>query len=214
MRLQGAISPRVEARLDELLGHPETCPHGNPIDAATAKRRPAGRAPERDRGRRPGPRSTASPRRPRRTPACCPISRPGRSSPGAPVTVLARSESLDSLTLEGPLGRATLGLRPAALVRVLRGRRRPGALPPRARIGHPVVSEASTPRPRDRRSRPDRAQPDRAAPHRHRPDRALQLPARPARRRARSSCASRTPTSRAARSSSRRTSSTGCTGWG
>ena len=41
-RLQGAISPRVEARLDEMLGHPETCPHGNPIDAATARRRPAG----------------------------------------------------------------------------------------------------------------------------------------------------------------------------
>ena len=36
MRLQGAISPRVEARLDEMLGHPETCPHGNPIDAETA----------------------------------------------------------------------------------------------------------------------------------------------------------------------------------
>ena len=40
MRLQGAISPRVEARLDEMLGHPETCPHGNPIDAETAKRAP------------------------------------------------------------------------------------------------------------------------------------------------------------------------------
>src|SRR6185295_4013189 len=36
-RLQAAISPRVEAQLDELLGHPETCPHGNPLDAATAK---------------------------------------------------------------------------------------------------------------------------------------------------------------------------------
>ena len=42
MRLQGAISPRVEARLDEMLGHPETCPHGNPIDAAIAARRPKG----------------------------------------------------------------------------------------------------------------------------------------------------------------------------
>ena len=42
MRLQGAISPRVEARLDEMLGHPETCPHGNPIDVETARRRPAG----------------------------------------------------------------------------------------------------------------------------------------------------------------------------
>ena len=42
MRLQGALSPRVEAKLDELLGHPETCPHGNPIDLETARRRPAG----------------------------------------------------------------------------------------------------------------------------------------------------------------------------
>ena len=41
-RLQGALSPRVEARLDEMLGHPPTCPHGNPIDAETARRRPAG----------------------------------------------------------------------------------------------------------------------------------------------------------------------------
>jgi hypothetical protein len=37
------------------------------------------------------------------------------------VTVLARSDSTDSLTLEGPLGRATLGLRPASLIRVLAG---------------------------------------------------------------------------------------------
>jgi FeoA domain len=42
-------------------------------------------------------------------------------TPGAHVTVLARSESLDSLTLDGPRGRATLGLRPAALVHVLLG---------------------------------------------------------------------------------------------
>jgi hypothetical protein len=41
--------------------------------------------------------------------------------PGNQVTVLARSESTDSLTLDGPLGRATLGLRPASLVRVLPG---------------------------------------------------------------------------------------------
>ena len=39
----------------------------------------------------------------------------------APITILARSESLDSMTLEGPLGRATLGLRPAGLIRVLPG---------------------------------------------------------------------------------------------
>jgi len=41
--------------------------------------------------------------------------------PGAPVSVLSRSSSLDSLTLDGPIGRATLGLRPAALVHVLQG---------------------------------------------------------------------------------------------
>lgn len=119
-RLQGSISPRVEARLDEMLGHPETCPHGNPIDAATAKRRPAGiplseveageqatiyritEEAEEDTGLLSYLEARAL-------------------RPGAPITVLARSESLDSLTLDGPIGRATLGLRPAALVRVLRG---------------------------------------------------------------------------------------------
>ena len=45
--------------------------------------------------------------------------------PGAEATVLARSESTDSLTLDGPLGRATLGLRPASLVRVLTGEPEP-----------------------------------------------------------------------------------------
>ena len=124
-RLQGSISPRVEARLDEMLGHPETCPHGNPIDAATARRRPAGiplseieagehatiyritEEAEEDKGLLSYLEARAL-------------------RPGAPITVLARSESLDSLTLDGPLGRATLGLRPAALVRVLRGEADPG----------------------------------------------------------------------------------------
>ena len=119
-RLQGAISPRVEARLDEMLGHPETCPHGNPIDAATARRRPAGtplseieagmhatvyrisEEAEEDAGLLSYLEARAL-------------------TPGAPIDVLARSESLDSLTLDGPRGRATLGLRPAALIRVLTG---------------------------------------------------------------------------------------------
>lgn len=30
-RMEHAISPRVEAQLLQLLGHPATCPHGNPI---------------------------------------------------------------------------------------------------------------------------------------------------------------------------------------
>ena len=37
------------------------------------------------------------------------------------MKILSNSGSLDSLTLEGPRGRATLGLRPASLVRVLPG---------------------------------------------------------------------------------------------
>jgi DtxR family Mn-dependent transcriptional regulator len=120
MRLQGAISPRVEARLDEMLGHPETCPHGNPIDAEIARRRPSGtRLSEMEAG------------------AAATIYRITEEAeedagllsylearaltPGAHITILARSESRDSLTLDGPRGRATLGLRPAALVRVLPG---------------------------------------------------------------------------------------------
>ena len=120
VRLQAHISPRVEAALDELLGHPEICPHGNPIDEATALRRPAG---ELLSGCGSGERVTIY----RITEAA--EDDTGLVSylearglrPGAQVTVLARSESTDSLTLEGPLGRATLGLRPASLIRVLPG---------------------------------------------------------------------------------------------
>jgi DtxR family Mn-dependent transcriptional regulator len=119
-RLQAAISPRVEQRLDELLGHPETCPHGNPLDAETAKRRPAGIPLSATEA---GQRATIY----RITEAA--EEDAGLLSylearglrPGAHVSILARSESLDSLTLDGPLGRATLGLRPASLVLVLPG---------------------------------------------------------------------------------------------
>ena len=120
MRLQGAISPRVEARLDELLGHPETCPHGNPIDAETARRRPAGvRLSEMEAG------SLATVYRiteeAEEDAGLLSYLEARALTPGAAITILARSESLDSLTLDGPRGRATLGLRPAALVRVLPG---------------------------------------------------------------------------------------------
>ena len=120
MRLQGAISPRVEARLDELLGHPETCPHGNPIDAETARRRPAGtRLSDMEAG------SAATVYRiteeAEEDAGLLSYLEARALTPGALITILARSESLDSLTLDGPRGRATLGLRPASLVRVLPG---------------------------------------------------------------------------------------------
>lgn len=119
-RLQAAISPRVEARLDELLGHPETCPHGNPIDLETLRRRPAGVPLAGIPG---GERVTIYriTEEAEEDAGLLSYLEARGLRPGARVTVLARSESLDSLTLDGPLGRATLGLRPAALVRVLPG---------------------------------------------------------------------------------------------
>jgi DtxR family Mn-dependent transcriptional regulator len=119
-RLQGALSPRVEARLDELLGHPETCPHGNPIDAEIEGRRPAGvRLSDVEAGERATVyRITEAAEE---DPGLLSYLEARRLVPGAHITVLARSGSLDSLTLEGPIGRATLGLRPASLIRVLPG---------------------------------------------------------------------------------------------
>jgi DtxR family Mn-dependent transcriptional regulator len=118
--LQGAISPRVESLLDELLGHPETCPHGNPIDAEIARRRPAG-VPLSEVSA--GERATIYriTEEAEEDAALLSYLEARGLRPGAHVTILARSESLDSLTLEGPFGRATLGLRPAALLRVLPG---------------------------------------------------------------------------------------------
>jgi DtxR family transcriptional regulator, iron-dependent repressor len=120
MRLQGAISPRVEARLDEMLGHPETCPHGNPIDAETARRRPAGvRLSDMEAG------ASATIFRiteeAEEDAGLLSYLEARALTPGARIVILARSESLDSLTLDGPRGRATLGLRPAALIRVIEG---------------------------------------------------------------------------------------------
>jgi DtxR family Mn-dependent transcriptional regulator len=119
-RLQGAISPRVEQRLDELIGHPETCPHGNPIDAAAARRRPAGvplAAMEA------GDRATVLriTERAEESPELLSYLEARGLVPGAQVAILARSAALDALTLDGPLGRATLGLRPAGLIRVIPG---------------------------------------------------------------------------------------------
>jgi DtxR family transcriptional regulator, Mn-dependent transcriptional regulator len=119
-RLQGALSPRVEARLDEMLGHPPTCPHGNPIDAETARRRPRGTPlSEIDSGAHATIYRITE--EAEEDAGLLSYLEARALTPGASVTVLARSESLDSLTLEGPRGRATLGLRPAALVHVLTG---------------------------------------------------------------------------------------------
>jgi DtxR family Mn-dependent transcriptional regulator len=119
-RLQGAISPRVEHMLDEMLGHPETCPHGNPIDAAIARKRPPGVALS---ALEAGEHATIYriTEEAEEDKALLSYLEARALKPGAAITVLARSESLDSITLDGPRGRATLGLRPAGLVRAIRG---------------------------------------------------------------------------------------------
>jgi DtxR family Mn-dependent transcriptional regulator len=120
-RLQGAISPRVEAKLAELMGNPRTCPHGNPIDAEAARTRPSGiRLSEAEAG------------------AEVTILRITEEAeedvdllsyleqhglvPGAVARVVERSSGRDSINLDGPRGPSTMGLRPAALIRVLPGR--------------------------------------------------------------------------------------------
>ena len=133
MRLQSALSPRVEERIAELLGHPATCPHGNPIDARAARQRPSGiRLSEAEAG------------------AEITIYRITEEAeedvelltylerhllfPGAVARVTEISASRDSLTIDGPTGPSTMGLRPASLIRILPGRADPALfhrLPPR-----------------------------------------------------------------------------------
>jgi Fe2+ transport system protein FeoA len=97
-----------------------TCPHGNPIDLETARRRPAGTPlSELESGTRATVLRITE--EAEEDAGLLSYLEARALTPGAPITILARSESLDSLTLEGPRGRATLGLRPAALIRVIEG---------------------------------------------------------------------------------------------
>ena len=120
-RLQGAISPRVEDRLAELLGNPVTCPHGNPIDTAAAHSRPTGiPLSEAD----PGSEVTIyriTEEAEEDAELLAYLERSGLV-PGTPATVVEVSAARDSITIDGPRGQGTMGLRPAALIRVLPGR--------------------------------------------------------------------------------------------
>jgi DtxR family Mn-dependent transcriptional regulator len=119
-QLQSAISAEVEQKLDEFLGHPETCPHGNPIDAAIARRRPAGVALS---SLRSGDHATIYriTEEAEEDAALLSYLEARGLRPGAAVTVQSSSGSLEAITLDGPRGLATLGLRPAALIMVIPG---------------------------------------------------------------------------------------------
>ncbi len=124
MRLQGAISPRVEAAIADLVGHPATCPHGNPIDAASARARPSGMTLAEAE---PGTEITVlriTEEAEEDADLLVYLEQEGLV-PGVQARVVDVSAARDSITLEGPRGRSTMGLRPAALIRVLPGRADP-----------------------------------------------------------------------------------------
>jgi len=120
MRLQGALSPRVEESIARLLGDPPTCPHGNPISEQAARSRPPGiPLSEAEAGELTIYRITEEAEEDAELLAY--LEQAGLV-PGALATLVEVSASRDTLTLEGPRGRSMLGLRPAALIRVLPGR--------------------------------------------------------------------------------------------
>ncbi len=123
-RLQAAISENVEARLDEFLGHPETCPHGNPIDVAATRRRPPGVALS---SLSSGERATIYriTEEAEEDAGLLSYLEARGLRPGAEIVVLASSASLDAVTVEGPRGSATFGLHPARLILVLPGKADP-----------------------------------------------------------------------------------------
>ena len=133
--LQSAISPRVEDKLAELLGHPVTCPHGNPIDAASAERRPAGIALSEVDGGTDVTIYRITEEAEEDAELLGYLERSGLV-PGTLARVVEVSTARDSVTIEGPRGRGTMGLRPASLIRVLPG-------PADAKLFHRVPGEAA-----------------------------------------------------------------------
>lgn len=121
MRLQGAVSPRVESAIRDLVGDPKTCPHGNPIDLATALERPTGVALS---DAEPGSEITIYRITEEAEEDADLLSylEQQRLVPGIVARVVEVSHSRDSIVLDGPTGRASMGLRPASLIRVLPGR--------------------------------------------------------------------------------------------
>jgi len=123
-RLQAAISPRVEARLAELLGNPPTCPHGNPIDAESARTRPRGIAlSEAEAGTEVTILRITE--EAEEDVDLLSYLEEHQLVPGALASVVEVSAGRESISLDGPRGSSTMGLRPAGLIRVLPGRADP-----------------------------------------------------------------------------------------
>ena len=123
-RLQAAISPRVEARLAELLGNPPTCPHGNPIDAESARTRPRG-IPLSEAEAGTEVTILRITEEAEEDVDLLSYLEQHQLVPGAMAMVVEVSAARESISLEGPRGSSTMGLRPAGLIRVLPGRADP-----------------------------------------------------------------------------------------
>lgn len=125
IRLQGAISPRVEEAVAALLGNPTTCPHGNPIDAATARSRPAGVALSEVPAGTDITILRITEEAEEDADLLVYLQQEGLV-PGTSARVVEVSTSRDAVLIEGPNGRSSMGLRPAALIRVIVGPADPG----------------------------------------------------------------------------------------
>ncbi len=124
-RLQGSLSPRVEERLATLLGDPPTCPHGNPITARAAAARPAGIPLSEAEAGTEITILRITEEAEEDVELLSYLEESGLM-PGVVASITEVSHGRDSITFEGPRGRGTMGLRPAALIRILPGRADPG----------------------------------------------------------------------------------------
>jgi DtxR family transcriptional regulator, Mn-dependent transcriptional regulator len=121
MRLQGALSPRVEERLAQLLGNPATCPHGNPIDERAARTRPPGIPLSRAEAGTEVTIYRITEEAEEDIELLTYLEQAGLV-PGTVALVEEVSAGRETVTLSGPHGQSMLGLRPASLIRVLPGR--------------------------------------------------------------------------------------------
>jgi DtxR family transcriptional regulator, Mn-dependent transcriptional regulator len=135
--LQHALSDRVTDKIDELLGTPPTCPHGNPIPRG-------GRTPERPAGI---PLSEAPPgeevtilrvtEEAEEDARLLTFLEQYGVRPGSVFSVTDVAQHIGTMTLDGPGGAVTLGLVAAAKLRALPGRADPSLfhhVPERARL--------------------------------------------------------------------------------
>jgi DtxR family Mn-dependent transcriptional regulator len=135
--LQHALSERVTDRIDDLLGRPPTCPHGNPIprDGQTPQRPPGVPLSEASAGGEVTIlRVTEEAEEDARL---LTFLQEHDVRPGSIFTVREVAEHIGTMTLDGAAGEVTIGLSAAAKLRVLPDRADPTLfhrVPERARL--------------------------------------------------------------------------------